>query len=94
MVCVWLRSRTRCKRYVYLTFPEFDAVLNDEDIAFSGSHAIWAQHTSGAFTQFDLHDTTKPLDSIPRAALSWEATGSMSLVVDKMDPLEIPYDDA
>lgn len=73
--------------------PDFYSVLNGEDIAFSGSHGIWAQHTSGAFTQFDLHETSKPLDAISRAALSWEATGSMVFVVDKKDNLEIPYDD-
>jgi len=73
--------------------PDVGVVLNDEDIAFSGSHAIWAHHTSGAFTQFDLHETTKPLDAIPRAALSWEATGSMAFVVDRKDNCEIPYDD-
>ena len=63
------------------------------DITFSGSDAIWTQHTSGAFMQFDLREVTRPLDAIPRAAISWEATGSMAFIVDKKEPWEVPFDD-
>lgn len=57
------------------------------------SHAIWAQHSSGAFSQIDLRDSTKPLDAIPRTAATWEASGSMAFVVDRKEKWEIPYDD-
>ncbi|KAH9481800.1 GATOR complex protein WDR24 [Psilocybe cubensis] len=63
------------------------------DITFGDSHAIWAQHTSGSFSQIDLRDATKPIDAIPRVATTWEATGSMAFVVDKADRWEVPYDD-
>ncbi|KAF9475478.1 hypothetical protein BDN70DRAFT_883675 [Pholiota conissans] len=63
------------------------------DIAFSDSHALWMQHVSGAFSQLDLRDATKPIDSIPRAAATWEVTGSMAFVVDKKEKWEVPYDD-
>lgn len=63
------------------------------DIAFCDSHAIWAQHTSGSFSQIDLRDTTKPLDAIPRVAATWGATGSLAFVTEKKDICEIPYDD-
>ncbi|KAF8960014.1 hypothetical protein BDZ97DRAFT_1922438 [Flammula alnicola] len=63
------------------------------DIAFGDSHAIWAQHASGTFSQLDLRNATKPIDSIPRVATTWEATGSMAFVVDEHERWEPPYDD-
>ena len=63
------------------------------DLAFADSHAIWAQHASGAFSQIDLRDATEPIDAIPRVTATWEATGSLAFVTDKKDHWEIPYDD-
>ena len=63
------------------------------DLAFTDSHAIWAQHASGAFSQIDLRDATKPIDAIPRVAATWEATGSLAFVAERKDFWEIPYDD-
>ncbi|PFH49423.1 hypothetical protein AMATHDRAFT_147687 [Amanita thiersii Skay4041] len=63
------------------------------DVLFADSHAIWAQHTSGAFSQFDLRDVTKPIDNIPRVALSWEISGSLAFVSDRKYAFEVPYDD-
>ncbi|KAF8813412.1 hypothetical protein BYT27DRAFT_7158298 [Phlegmacium glaucopus] len=63
------------------------------DIAFGDSHAIWAQHASGSFSQIDLRDATKPLDAIPRVAATWEVTGSIAFVTEKKNHWEIPYDD-
>lgn len=63
------------------------------DLAFGDSHAIWAQHASGSFSQIDLRDATKPLDAIPRVAATWEVTGSIAFVTEKKDRWEIPYDD-
>ena len=63
------------------------------DLAFTDSHAIWAQHASGAFSQIDLRDATKPIDAIPRVAATWEATGSLAFVAERKDLWEIPYDD-
>ncbi|KAF7294862.1 WD-REPEATS-REGION domain-containing protein [Mycena indigotica] len=42
------------------------------DIAFRDSHAIWATHASGMFSQIDLRDATKPIDAIPRVSISFE----------------------
>ncbi|KAF9546510.1 WD40 repeat-like protein [Agrocybe pediades] len=63
------------------------------DIAFNDSHALWTQHASGSFAQFDLRETTMPIDSIPRVATAWDPYGSMTFVVDKKDKWEVPYDD-
>ena len=63
------------------------------DLTFADSHAIWAQHASGTFSQIDLRDATKPIDAIPRVATTWEATGSLAFVTERKDPREIPYDD-
>ncbi|KAJ7741513.1 hypothetical protein DFH07DRAFT_52395 [Mycena maculata] len=63
------------------------------DIAFGDSHAIWATHSSGMFSQIDLRDATKPIDAIPRMAATWEASGSLAFVADKTVRWEVPYDD-
>ncbi|KAF8150924.1 hypothetical protein B0H34DRAFT_156740 [Crassisporium funariophilum] len=63
------------------------------DIAFGDSHAIWAEHASGSFSQIDLRDATKPVDAITRVAATWEASGSMAFVADHKPRWEIPYDD-
>ena len=63
------------------------------DLAFADSHAIWAQHASGTFSQIDLRDATKPIDAIPRVAATWEVTGSLAFITERKDPWEVPYDD-
>ncbi|PPQ63564.1 hypothetical protein CVT24_004861 [Panaeolus cyanescens] len=63
------------------------------DIAFDDSHALFAQHNNGSFSQMDLRETTKPLDSIPRVAATWEPTGSMSFIAEQKSEWEVPYDD-
>ena len=64
-----------------------------EDIAFSDSHTIWAQHSSGTFSQIDLRDCVKPIDAVSRVAVAWEASGSLAFVSDRITSYEIPYDD-
>ncbi|KAJ7509976.1 hypothetical protein B0H11DRAFT_1168825 [Mycena galericulata] len=63
------------------------------DIAFRDSHAIWASHSSGMFSQIDLREATKPIDAIPRVAAAWEASGSLAFVADRKLRWEVPYDD-
>nr|GAT53244.1 predicted protein [Mycena chlorophos] len=63
------------------------------DIAFRDSHAIWATHASGMFSQIDLRDATKPVDAIPRVSVSWEASGTLAFVADRRLSWEVPYDD-
>ncbi|KAJ8496901.1 hypothetical protein ONZ45_g12266 [Pleurotus djamor] len=63
------------------------------DIEFGDSHAIWVQHTSGTFAQLDLRNCTKPIDAIPRAAATWQASGALALVTDAKGQPELPYDD-
>ncbi|KAK7020532.1 WD-repeats-region domain-containing protein [Favolaschia claudopus] len=63
------------------------------DIAFRDSHAIWATHSSGMFSQIDLREASKPVDAIPRMAATWEASGSLTFVADKRVRWEVPYDD-
>lgn len=63
------------------------------DIAFKDSQTLWAQHSSGAFSQFDVRDARAPLDAIPRVAATWEVTGSLAFVADKPSATELPYDD-
>lgn len=63
------------------------------DVAFADSHAMWAQHSTGAFSQLDLRYSHKPLDAIPRVAATWDAAGSLAFVTDRPRRWEIPYDD-
>ncbi|KAJ8489981.1 hypothetical protein ONZ51_g2575 [Trametes cubensis] len=63
------------------------------DIDFGDSHALWALHSSGTFSQLDLRQCRKPLDAIPRAAISWNTTGSIAFVTDRPKRWEVPYDD-
>ncbi|KAJ7940535.1 hypothetical protein B0H13DRAFT_2396675 [Mycena leptocephala] len=67
--------------------------LTCSDIAFRDSHAIWATHASGMFSQIDLREATKPIDAIPRVAAAWEASGSLAFVADRKLRWEAPYDD-
>ncbi|KAI0644296.1 hypothetical protein C8Q79DRAFT_139375 [Trametes meyenii] len=63
------------------------------DIDFGDSHALWALHSSGTFSQLDLRQSRKPLDAIPRSAVSWNTTGSIAFVTDQPRRWEVPYDD-
>lgn len=63
------------------------------DIAFRDSHAIWAQHPSGTFSQIDLRDARRSIDAIPRVGATWEASGSLAFVADRQTKWEVPYDD-
>ncbi|KAF9020966.1 hypothetical protein BDZ89DRAFT_1201771 [Hymenopellis radicata] len=62
-------------------------------MTFGDSHAIWTQHSSGMFSQIDLRDSGKPLDSVPRVSATWEASGSLAFVSDQKQLWEAPYDD-
>ncbi|KAG7450975.1 WD40 repeat-like protein [Guyanagaster necrorhizus] len=63
------------------------------DMTFGDSHAIWAQHSSGMFSQIDLRDATKPLDAITKVSASWEASGTLAFVSNDKKLWEPPYDD-
>ncbi|KAM5544402.1 hypothetical protein V8D89_002062 [Ganoderma adspersum] len=63
------------------------------DIDFADSHALWALHQSGTFSQLDLRQCRKPLDAITRSAVSWNTSGSIAFVTDRPKRWEIPYDD-
>lgn len=55
------------------------------------------QHASGTFAQIDLRHSHRPIDAVPRVALSWNAAGgsegALAFVVDKREQWEVPYDD-
>ena len=94
MVSVWFRDRVWRKWYVNLCvrgISRFSTMVLD--ISFRDSDAIWTQHISGSFTQFDLREMTRPLDAIPRVSMSWEPAGSVAFVVDRKLQWEVPYDD-
>ncbi|KZT72008.1 hypothetical protein DAEQUDRAFT_686910 [Daedalea quercina L-15889] len=63
------------------------------DIAFADSHAIWAQHSSGAFSQLDLRFCNKPLDAVSRLAVTWDPMGTLAFAMDQRKRWEVPYDD-
>ncbi|KAL4244097.1 GATOR2 complex protein WDR24 [Abortiporus biennis] len=63
------------------------------DVAFPDPYSMWAQHVSGSFSQFDMRQTARPIDAMPRFAATWDAAGSLAFVADKPKKFEIPYDD-
>ncbi len=82
-------SRVSCPFYSCILSLTFSYA----DMTFGDSHAIWAQHSSGMFSQIDLRDATKPLDAITKVSTSWEASGSLAFVSDDKKLWEAPYDD-
>lgn len=72
----------------------FNSPFNPQvDICFGDSHAMWAIHSSGMFSQIDLRDAIKPLDSLSSTAVSWEAFGSVAFASKQKAEWELPYDD-
>ncbi|KAG2123096.1 hypothetical protein DEU56DRAFT_745653 [Suillus clintonianus] len=69
------------------------------DAVFRDSHALWVQHASGTFAQVDLRRSVRPIDAVPRVALSWnvgvdgDTDGTLAFVSDKRARWEVPYDD-
>lgn len=72
---------------------EAEAPNSLQDATFGDSHTIWAQHSSGSFTQFDLRESTKPMDGINRVASTWNPNGSVTFITDNQERWEAPYDD-
>ena len=77
-----------------LSNPSSNVVL---DAVFRDSHAVLVQHASGTFAQVDLRHSRRPIDAVPRVALSWNAVdgkeGALAFVADKRGKWEVPYDD-
>lgn len=67
------------------------------DAVFRDSHSIWTQHSSGMFAQIDLRTSARPIDGVPRVALSWNVgetkDGSLAFITDRKVRYEVPYDD-
>lgn len=69
------------------------------DAIFRDSHALWVQHASGTFAQVDLRRSVRPIDAVPRVALSWnvgidgDTDGTLVFVSDRRARWEVPYDD-
>ena len=63
------------------------------DIEFADPYTLLAQNTSGTFTQLDMRDVTKPLDTISRASITWTPNSTLAFVIDNAPRSEIPYDD-
>ncbi|KAG1785218.1 uncharacterized protein HD556DRAFT_1423791 [Suillus plorans] len=69
------------------------------DAIFRDSHALWVQHASGTFAQVDLRRSVRPIDAVPRVALSWnvgvdgDTDGTLAFVSDRRARWEVPYDD-
>ena len=77
--------------------PNMDHILTYTfsyvDIAFADSHTLWAQHSSGTFSQLDLRQSYKQIDSIPRTSVTWRAGGGLAFVSARKSQWEVPYDD-
>ncbi|KIM22660.1 hypothetical protein M408DRAFT_332845, partial [Serendipita vermifera MAFF 305830] len=63
------------------------------DLSVHSSDAIHLLYKSGAFMQHDLREAARPLDLVPRHALSWTADDTLFFVADKPRKWDPPYDD-
>ncbi|GAB1522525.1 hypothetical protein RhiTH_005645 [Rhizoctonia solani] len=54
---------------------------------------LWVAYTSGTFSQHDMRNVFRPLDSIPRNGVTWETRGVVAFAVDSIERGEIPFDD-
>jgi hypothetical protein len=63
------------------------------DIAFADSHTLWAQHSSGTFSQLDLRYSNKTINVIPRTSLTREAEVGLVFISGKKGRCEVPFDD-
>lgn len=77
-------------RHVNISEPNFFLFV---DIIWAGPDALWATYGNGTLVQHDLRDCSRPLDSIPRSALAWEASGSITYANDAVTAWDQPYDD-
>lgn len=71
--------------------PTIDGPVTD--VAFNEGNAAQVVYKSGAFAQLDLREATRPVDTIGRHALSWNANSSLFFVADPVPLSEPPYDD-
>ncbi len=55
--------------------------------------ALQACYSGGTFAQMDMRLHRRPLDDVPRQALSWGASGELAIGVDRWTSGEIPFDD-
>ncbi|KAI0028375.1 hypothetical protein K488DRAFT_11759, partial [Vararia minispora EC-137] len=63
------------------------------DTIFRDSHALWAVHSSGTFSQLDVRNSYRPIDAVPRNSVAWDAGGTIAFVSDRYSRFEVPYDD-
>lgn len=95
----------RCERfrwwgdwYAFILVLCFRPILKlCPDAVFRDSHTLLVQHVSGTFAQIDLRHSHRPIDAVPRVALSWNVVdgseGALAFVADKRGKWEVPYDD-
>ncbi|EIN06922.1 hypothetical protein PUNSTDRAFT_136739 [Punctularia strigosozonata HHB-11173 SS5] len=63
------------------------------DAVWADSHALWASHASGAFSQLDVRQSATVVDAVPRNAMAFDPAGNVVFVADKPERWEVPYDD-
>ncbi|KAG8882206.1 GTP-binding protein Rho1 [Tulasnella sp. 332] len=63
-------------------------------MVWAGPDIIWATYSNGTFVQHDLRHCHRPLDSIPRSALAWDSSGSITYASEPVVAEgDLPYDD-
>lgn len=65
------------------------------DATWGSPESIWAVYGNGSLIQHDIRESYRPLDNIPRGALSWEPTGGVVFAGNDegYDPGQVPFDD-
>jgi hypothetical protein len=93
---VWDVRRSYVAKYILGLATRFVAAGAATDIAWadgSQGQALQACYSVGAFVQFDMRHHHRPLDIVPRQAMSWGGPGELAVATDRWVVGEIPFDD-
>ncbi|KAG9034018.1 hypothetical protein FRB95_013889 [Tulasnella sp. JGI-2019a] len=63
-------------------------------MVWAGPDTLWATYSNGTFVQHDLRHCHRPLDAVPRSALAWDSSGSITYASEPvLTEGDLPYDD-
>lgn len=90
---IWDVRRGFVPKYVLGTAARFGNSGIIMDLAWEDKDTLATCHSNGSFVLHDARRHFRPLDTLPRQALSWNAQGDLTLAVDRFMAGEVPFDD-
>lgn len=90
---IWDVRRGYIPKFVLGSAARFGSSGIIVDAAWQDGDGLVTCYSNGALVQHDLRKRFRPLDTMPRQAISWNAQGEVTLIVDRFLTGEIPFDD-